>query len=226
MMLKLTGNSLNSDDARRACARIGMLVDDATVEVENIHRNCALGKPLTVAILDSAQQVALPAIVVDACDLHRLLSSHILSGSAKYLFMPLALAVVASMLASYLLSRTLVTTMSRMLMAGEKNVHGSPEADQEQRQGILGRAGGAFNRLRDRGYARFQSAYGRMLQTVLDHRAFTLIVGVLLLAVTAMLAPAVGTDLFPSADVGLMKLSFPRSGRDAHRRHRKAGVAG
>lgn len=208
IVLNLTGNSLNLMTLGGLALAIGMLVDDATVEVENIHRNRALGKPLTVAILDSAQQVATPAIVATLAICIVFFPVTLLSGSAKYLFTPLALAVVASMLASYLLSRTLVTTMSRMLMAGEKHIHGSPEAGAEKKPGLLARAGHAFNRLRDRGYERFVQAYGLALKTVLEHRAFTLIVGALLLAVTAMLAPAVGTDLFPSADVGLMKLHF------------------
>jgi multidrug efflux pump subunit AcrB len=210
VVLNLTGNSLNLMTLGGLALAIGMLVDDATVEVENIHRNRALGKPLTVAILDSASQVATPAIVATLAICIVFFPVTLLYGPAKFLFTPLALAVVASMITSYLLSRTLVTTMSRMLMASERHVPGSPEAGQvEHRSGLLHRVGAAFQHLRDQGFAHFQNAYGKVLETVLDHRAFALMVGASLLAVTGiLLAPAVGMDLFPSADVGLMRLHF------------------
>jgi multidrug efflux pump subunit AcrB len=209
VVLNLAGDSLNLMTLGGLALAIGMLVDDATVEVENIHRNRALGKPLTVAILDSAQQVATPAIVATLAICIVFFPVTLLYGPAKYLFTPLALAVVASMLASYLLSRTLVTTMSRMLMESERHVAGSPESEETPHpSGIFHRMSLAFNRLRDQGFARFQNFYGKMLETVLAHRAFTLAGGVLLLVVTAVLLPAVGMDLFPSADVGLMRLHF------------------
>jgi multidrug efflux pump subunit AcrB len=210
IVLDLTGNSLNLMTLGGLALAIGMLVDDATVEVENIHRNRALGKPLTVAILDSAQQVATPAIVATLSICIVFFPVTLLSGPAKFLFTPLALAVVASMITSYLLSRTLVTTMSRMLMASERHIPGSPEAEQAQRPaGILHRVGSVINRWRDEGFARFQNGYGSVLEIILDHRTFALLVGASLLAVTGLLlAPAVGMDLFPSADVGLMRLHF------------------
>src|SRR5208282_6366890 len=95
---------------------IGMLVDDATVAVENIHRNHALGKPLTVAILDGAREVSVPAIVATLAICIVFFPVVLLYGPARFLFTPLALSVVLSMLASYLLSRTLVTTLYRKLM--------------------------------------------------------------------------------------------------------------
>jgi multidrug efflux pump subunit AcrB len=210
IVLNITGNSLNLMTLGGLALAIGMLVDDATVEVENIHRNRALGKPLTVAILDSASQVATPAIVATLSICIVFFPVTLLSGPAKFLFTPLALAVVASMIASYLLSRTLVTTMSRMLMASERHVAGSPEAEQTQRPaGVLHRIGAALNRWRDQGFAHFQNVYGGVLATILDHRAFALLVGGLLLVISGLLlAPAVGMDLFPSADVGLMRLHF------------------
>ncbi|HTV54951.1 MAG TPA: efflux RND transporter permease subunit, partial [Terriglobia bacterium] len=210
VVLNITGNSLNLMTLGGLALAIGMLVDDATVEVENIHRNRALGKPLTVAILDSASQVATPAIVATLAICIVFFPVTLLTGPAKFLFTPLALAVVASMVTSYLLSRTLVTTMSRMLMASERHVAGSPEAEQRQRPpNVLHGIGSAMNRWRDQGFAHFQDAYGKVLETVLDHRAFALVVGSSILAVSGVvLAPAVGMDLFPSADVGLMRLHF------------------
>ncbi len=210
IVLNVTGNSLNLMTLGGLALAIGMLVDDATVEVENIHRNRALGKPLTVAILDSASQVATPAIVATLAICIVFFPVTLLSGPAKFLFTPLALAVVASMVASYLLSRTLVTTMSRMLMAGERHGVGNPAAEQTQRPaGILHRAAATLNRWRDQGFAHFQNVYGSVLATVLDHRAFALLVGGSLLVVSGLLlTPVLGMDLFPSADVGLMRLHF------------------
>jgi len=98
---------------------VGMLVDDATVEIENIHRNRHMGKPLTVAILDGASQIATPAIVATLAICIVFFPVVLLTGPAKFLFAPLALAVVIAMMASYLLSRTLVPTLARMLMENE-----------------------------------------------------------------------------------------------------------
>jgi len=209
IVLHLTGNSLNLMTLGGLALAIGMLVDDATVAIENIHRNLASGKPLTVAILDGQQQVAVPAIVATLSICIVFFPVTLLSGAAKYLFTPLALAVVASMLASYVLSRTLVTTMARYLLAGEKHGGGSAEAGKPSgRKGIVERAAGMVQHFRDQGFTRFQQAYGRVLEVVLARRAATLIMGLLLLAITALLAPAVGTDFFPSADAGLMRLHF------------------
>jgi multidrug efflux pump subunit AcrB len=210
VVLDLTGNSLNLMTLGGLALAVGMLVDDATVEVENIHRNRALGKPLTVAILDSASQVATPAIVATLAICIVFFPVTLLSGPAQFLFTSLALAVVAAMITSYLLSRTLVTTMSRMLMASERHIPGSPEAGPgEQPAGILHAFGATLNRWRDQGFAQFQNMYGKVLETILDHRAFALLVGGAIVVVTGLvLVPAVGMDLFPTADVGLMRLHF------------------
>src|SRR5204862_2045692 len=101
--LKLTGNSINIMTLGGLSLAIGMLVDDATVEVENIHRNRLLGKPLTVAILDGAQQIAVPAIMATLAICIVFFPVVLLTGPARFLFTPMALAVVISMLASYLL---------------------------------------------------------------------------------------------------------------------------
>jgi multidrug efflux pump subunit AcrB len=211
--LNLAGDSINLMTLGGLALAIGMLVDDATVEVENIHRNRALGKPLTVAILDGAQQIAVPAIVATLAICIVFFPVTLLFGPAKYLFTPLALAVVVSMLASYLLSRTLVPTLARLLMTGEKHVPGSPELEHASPDaGIFARAVAAINRKRDAGFVHFQEAYGSVLETVLANRTYVLLVGLLLLVVTAFLAPGVGEDLFPSGDAGLMKLHMRAPG--------------
>ena len=97
---------------------VGILVDDATVEIENIDRNLALGKELKQAILDGAQQIAVPAFVSTLCICIVFVPMFFLTGVARYLFVPLAEAVVFAMLASYLLSRTLVPTLVMYLLRG------------------------------------------------------------------------------------------------------------
>ncbi len=194
--LFLFGHSLNLMTMGGLALAIGMLVDDATVEVENIHRNRHLGKPLTVAILDGAQQIALPALAATLTICVVFFPVVLLEGPARFLFTPLALAVVVSMLASYLLSRTLVPTLARILM--EK------EALHAEGQGL----GARFNRWRDCVFGRFQEVYRRTLASVLHHRALVLICGALVLACTSVLPFVVGLDFFPAVDAGQMRLHY------------------
>src|SRR5271169_2224565 len=118
-ILNLLGETINVMTLGGLALAVGILVDDATVEIENIHRNLAQKKPLVHAILDGAQQIAVPAFVSTLCICIVFVPVIFLSGAAKYLFTPLALAVVLAMMASYLLSRTLVPTMVRYLLASE-----------------------------------------------------------------------------------------------------------
>src|ERR1700742_1000418 len=110
--LSMLGETINPMTLGGLALAVGILVDDATVEVENIHRNLGMGKPLPQAILDGAQQIAVPAFVATLCICIVFLSMFMLGGVARYLFVPLAEAVVFAMLASYLLSRTLVPTLA------------------------------------------------------------------------------------------------------------------
>jgi multidrug efflux pump subunit AcrB len=157
-----------------------------------------MGKPITVAILDGASQIAVPAIVATLAICIVFFPVVLLTGAARYLFTPMALAVVLAMLASYVLSRTLVPTLSRILFEGHH------ERAQEASRTIFGR----LNQARERAFERFQNSYGRVLELVLHHRVFALCIFGLLFAVTAVLPSIVGTDFFPSVDVGLMKLHF------------------
>ncbi|MDF5726863.1 MAG: efflux RND transporter permease subunit [Rhizonema sp. PD38] len=106
---------------------VGILVDDATVEIENIHRNLGQGKPIKRAILDGAQQIATPALVATLCICIVFVPVVFLNGVAKYLFVPLAMSVVFAMLASYLLSRTVVPTMSHYLLKHEVELYAEEE---------------------------------------------------------------------------------------------------
>ncbi len=198
--LKIMGQTLNIMTLGGLSLAIGMLVDDATVEVENIHRNAAMGKPLTVAILDGARQIATPAIVATLAICIVFFPVVLLFGPSKYLFTPLAMAVVFSMLASYVLSRTLVPTLSRMLMG--KQIH---EAE-EQQLDPKATFGGRFNEWREDWLGRFQEAYGRVLDRVLHHRKAVMWGANIFFVISLGLLFGIGQDFFPTVDVGLMKL--------------------
>lgn len=186
--LFLLGQTINVMTLGGLALAIGMLVDDATVEVENIHRNHAMGKPLTVAILDGARQVATPAIVATLAICIVFFPVVFLYGPAKFLFTPLALSVVLSMLASYVLSRTLVPSLARKIME-----------DREKPPGRL-------NRLRVRALDRLQHHYGNALDRVMAHRAVALVAATLLIGITIILALFIGTDFYPRVDAGQMRL--------------------
>ncbi len=203
IVLNLAGQSINIMTLGGLALAIGMLVDDATVEVENIHRNRSMGKPLTVAILDGAHQIAVPAIVSTLAICIVFFPVVLLYGPAKFLFTPLALAVVSAMLASYLLSRTLVPTMARMLMAG-REVAANADAPGRGLSGWVQH----LNEKREMGFERLRQGYGRFLETTLGHRTFTLIAAGLVVLVSLGLVLVIGTDFFPNVDAGMMKLQF------------------
>jgi len=192
--LKLTGQTINTMTLGGIALAVGMLVDDATVEVENIHRNHAMHKPLLVAILDGASQIATPTFVGTLSICIVFFPVVLLTGVARFLFTPLALAVVFSMLTSYLLSRTLVPSMARYLL---------PEGHEENLgPGRWARVVRAFD-------ARFEQVkhhYRFALAKFIARRTFSLVcVAVLILISLAMLL-VVGEDFFPSVDAGMMSL--------------------
>lgn len=205
--LNLAGDTINIMTLGGLALAIGMLVDDATVAVENIHRNRALGKPLTVAVLDGSSQIAVPAIVSTLSICIVFFPVVLLFGAAKYLFTPMALAVVTAMLSSYLLSRTLVPVLFRMLMKSE-DAGGHQTREQGKAPGRARRMVQKFNRARDLAYTRLQQAYGLGLGTILQHRLFTLTIAGLLGLIGLGLLFIVGMDFFPAVDTGLMKLHY------------------
>ncbi|HVX95960.1 MAG TPA: efflux RND transporter permease subunit, partial [Polyangia bacterium] len=204
--LKLTNNTINIMTLGGLALAIGMLVDDATVEVENIHRNRGLGKPLTRAILDGAEQIAVPAIVATLSICIVFFPVVLLSGPARFLFTSLALSVVLSMLASYLLSRTLVPSLARLLMASEP--HAAPGEDLPPARTAWESFARRFNARRDAAFDRFQSFYASILAVVLQHRRFAVAIGGGVALASLGLVFVVGTDFFPATDAGLMKLHF------------------
>jgi CzcA family heavy metal efflux pump len=205
MGLKLTGNSLNIMTLGGLSLAIGMLVDDATVTVENIHRNRLLDKPLTVAILDGAEEIATPALMATLAICIVFFPVVLLTGPAQYLFTPMALSVVLAMLASYVLSRTLVPTLSRMFMEHEHLHH---DENSPPPTSPFQRFSRWFNESRDSGFENFRESYGRILKSLLIHKRITLTVASLVLIFSVGLLRVVGTDFFPSTDTGLMKLHF------------------
>ena len=197
--LYLTGNSINLMTLGGLALATGILVDDATVAVENIHRNRTLGKPLTIAILDGSHEVALPRTMATLAICIVFFPVTFLYGVSKYLFTPLALSVVFSLLASYVLSFTLVPMLSRQLLAGEKHgasVHGSRSWSDRA------------NDLRERLLDGLREWYGGLLSLLMRHRVFVLVLMALVGGISVLLARVVGTDFFPPVDVGIMKLHY------------------
>src|SRR6266853_1092502 len=192
--LKLTGQTINTMTLGGIALAVGMLVDDATVEVENIHRNQAMQKPLLVAILDGASQIAGPTLVGTLSICIVFFPVVLLTGVARFLFTPLALAVVFAMLTSYLLSRTLVPTMASYLL---------PESHEDH---ICNGRWAAIVRAFDARFEQVKESYRFALAKFIARRNFSLAcVTVLILLSSAMLF-VVGEDFFPKVDAGMMSL--------------------
>jgi multidrug efflux pump subunit AcrB len=202
IVLGSLGESLNVMTLGGMSLAVGILVDDATVEIENIHRNMAQKKPIVRAILDGAQEIATPAFVSTLCICIVFVPVVFITGSAKSLFVPLAMAVVIAMMTSYLLSRTLVPTLVHYLLKGEALAH-MAGADAHPSRTVFERLFAGFNR----GFDRMRTGYGGLLALSLRHRA--VFVGgfvVFVVASVGALIPLVGRDFFPSVDAGLIKL--------------------
>jgi CzcA family heavy metal efflux pump len=193
-ILGAIGQTLNVMTLGGLALAIGILVDDATVELENIHRNLGLGTRLIQAILDGAQQIATPAFVSTLSICIVFVPVVFLTGPAKYLFTPLAMAVVFAMLASYVLSRTIVPTLVRYLLASE--AHG------EAGTGVFGRVHHAFQHR----FELLRAAYARTLERALARRARVLGGFAVVLVSGLALLPLVGRDFFPTVDAGQFRL--------------------
>jgi len=192
--LKLAGQTINTMTLGGIALAVGMLVDDATVEIENIHRNHAASKSLLVAILDGASQIATPTLVGTLSICIVFFPVVLLSGVARFLFTPLALAVVFAMLTSYLLSRTLVPTMALHLL---------PEMHHENHGTNLW---SRFLRGFEGSFERLRQSYVGALSVFISYRAISLTCAALLIVGTLPLLWVTGEDFFPTVDAGLMKL--------------------
>src|SRR5450432_3824357 len=167
IVLSLLGQTINVMTLGGLALAVGILVDDATVEIENTHRNLAMRKPLVTAVLDGASQIAVPTFVATLAICIVFVPVLLLTGTARYLFTPLAMAVVFAMLASYLLSRTLVPTMMAYLLQSEVDLH-QQEVDgaTPRRKGLLWRAHRLFNVL----FEALRYRYMGLLDWALQHR--------------------------------------------------------
>jgi CzcA family heavy metal efflux pump len=195
MALSFLGQTINIMTLGGLALAVGILVDDATVEIENTNRNLEQGKPITQAILDGAQQVAVPALVSTLAICIVFLPMFLLSGVPRYLFVPLAEAVVFAMLASYLLSRTLVPTPAMYLLQ-------APQHEVVHSRHPLVRFQQAF----ERGFERLRLAYQRLLTTLVQWRLLFIPVFLLSCLAAFLLVPWLGQDFFPSTDSGQMLL--------------------
>ena len=202
-ILSALGETINLMTLGGLALAVGILVDDATVELENTHRQMALGKPVHQAILDGAQQIALPAFVSTLCICIVFVPMFFLTGVARYLFVPLAEAVVFAMLASYVLSRTLVPTLVMWFYRHvEYHGHAADPASVQLWARPFVQLGNRF----EQGFDRFRERYRDLLGWILAHRlAFG--VGFLAFCVASfLLVPFLGQDFFPAVDAGVLRL--------------------
>src|SRR5256712_2103753 len=200
IVLSLLGETINIMTLGGLALAVGILVDDATVEVENINRNIAQGKEIQHAILDGAQQIAVPAFVSTLAICIVFVPMFFLTGVARYLFVPLAEAVVFAMLASYLLSRTLVPTMAKYLLRGHE--HEAPPLPPRSRNPFV-----QMQIRFEEGFERFRDAYHELLERCLHHRrAFLWAFFIACIGSFFLLVPWLGRDFFPKVDAGQFKL--------------------
>ena len=203
IILTALGETINVMTLGGLALAVGILVDDATVEIENTHRNMAARKPLTRAILDSAQQVAAPAFVSTLSICIVFIPVVLLTGAAKYLFTPLAMAVAFAMMASYFLSRTLVPTMMHFLLGKEIGLYQDErESEREEKKNFVWRWHMKF----DRQFERMQHQYKRALEWCLDNAALTLVLFGGLVLISLPMLFFIGRDFFPYVDSGQMNL--------------------
>lgn len=201
--LSALGQTLNVMTLGGLALAVGILVDDATVEIENIHRNLGLGKPLQQAILDGAQQIAVPAFVSMLCICVVFVSVVFLEGPPRYLFLPLALSVVFAVAASYFLSRTIVPVMVKYLIKEDEVDHDDGHAPVAQPgASFLQRVHVGFMR----GFFHARDWYLRTLSWGLQHRAAMLGVFGLVALGAGLALPWVGKDFFPAVDAGQFRL--------------------
>ena len=190
IILSALGQTINIMTLGGFALAVGILVDDATVEIENVERNLAQGKEIRRAILDGASQIAVPAFVSTLCICIVFLPMFFLSGVSKFLFVPLAEAVVFAMLASYFFSRTIVPTMALYLLRSGEHTPG--------KRNLLSRIQAGF----ERSFERLRLSYQLLLTTVV-HRRAVFIPAFLLVCLSAfLLVPWLGQNFFPDSDNG------------------------
>ena len=198
--LYLIGQTINLMTLGGLALAVGILVDDATVEIENIERQMALGKNPLQAILDGAQEIAVPAFVSTMCICIVFVPMFFLDGIARYLFVPLAQAVVFAMIASYIISRTLIPTLVMFMMRGHH---------QRQQQPTQNRFAKGFARVHhgfNDGFERFRAHFVIVLTSLLQKRKQFAFAFFGFCVLSLGLYPTLGQDLFPVVDSGQLRL--------------------
>ena len=200
LCLSALGETINIMTLGGLALAVGILVDDATVEIENINRNLAMGKETVQAILDGAQQIAVPAFVSTLCICIVFIPMFFLSGVAKFLFVPLAEAVIFAMLASYMWSRTIVPTLAMYLLSAEDEYDAEKHAG--EKQGFLRRYQQAF----EHRFEQIRNGYHRALDFTLGRPVFFAACFLIFCVGSVTLALVLGRDFFPSVDAGQIRL--------------------
>ncbi|MDP4003123.1 efflux RND transporter permease subunit [Methylobacterium sp. NEAU K] len=198
--LSIIGETINVMTLGGLALAVGILVDDATVTIENINWHLEHGKPIERAILDGAEQIVVPATVSLLCICIAFVPMFGLGGVGGFLFRPLAEAVVFAMIASYILSRTLVPTMANFLLRNQ--VHHHAEHDAPPSRNPLVRFRNGFERV----FESIRSGYVGLLQLGLKYRAILVTIFLVLPLVTFGLAPSLGQNFFPEIDAGAIKM--------------------
>jgi multidrug efflux pump subunit AcrB len=202
-ILSALGETINLMTLGGMALAVGILVDDATVAIENIHRHMTSGKDLEDAILIGAEEIAMPAFVSTLCICIVFVPMFFLTGVAHYLFVPLAEAVVFAMLASYVISRTLVPTL---VMWFYRNVqHGDDHGNAPAGPAWL-RPFSAIQAAFERAFDRFRNGYRNLLGAVLHHRKPFATLFLAFCLGSFVLAPQLGRDFFPAVDAGHFRL--------------------
>ena len=206
--LSALGETINIMTLGGLALAVGILVDDATVTIENINYQLEQGKEVEEAVLDGAKQIALPALVSTLSICIVFVPMFLLAGIARYLFVPLAEAVVFAMLASYLLSRTLIPTLSKFWL----KKHDEDEST-GKKNNFLSRFQAGF----ERGFTRMRAGYHALLEMAIDGGVRFVVIWLIVMAAAALLAfplgplPGLGQDFFPSVDAGQLKLHLRAS---------------
>ena len=202
LLLGVTGNTLNLMTLGGLALSVGILVDDATVTLENIHRHLAMEKNLIRSILDGAEEIAIPAFVSTLCICIVFLPVALLTGPPRFLFVPMALAVLFAIATSYLLSRTLVPVLANYLIRGEHDRAARSGATAASRPGPFRRFHLAF----DSGFTRLRGRYVTFLGWALRHPAAVLAVFAAATILAALAVPGMGRDFFPPVDGSSLRL--------------------
>jgi len=229
IILSALGQTMNLMTLGGLALAVGILVDDATVEIENIHRNLAMKKPMVRAILDGASQIAVPAFVSTLCICIVFVPIFFLSGTARFLFQPLAMAVIFAMLASYFLSRTVVPTMVRFLLREHLDeidtslAHGldEPNGSEEKidnryredrnapRRSVPGQIFGFLSGIHQKFnhvFEKLRARYVNALRCCLEHRRVVFAGMGAMVLISFSLIPFLGRDFFPAVDAGQFRL--------------------